>query len=51
MFPTLFSFELRKFIIYVWLQQGKIVPKSVMEVLDEELNKLSFLEGHSSEFK
>ncbi|XP_021941015.1 lon protease homolog, mitochondrial-like isoform X2 [Zootermopsis nevadensis] len=30
--------------------KGKIVPKSVMEVLDEELNKLSFLEGHSSEF-
>lgn len=30
--------------------KGKTVPKSVMEVLDEELNKLSFLESHSSEF-
>lgn len=30
--------------------KDKIVPKGVMEVLDEELHKLSFLEGHSSEF-
>jgi len=30
--------------------KGKTVPKSVMEVLDEELNKLGFLESHSSEF-
>jgi len=29
----------------------KIVPKAVMDVLEEELNKLSFLESHSSEFK
>ncbi|KAG7196808.1 hypothetical protein KM043_016921 [Ampulex compressa] len=28
----------------------KIVPKPVMDVLEEELNKLSFLESHSSEF-
>ncbi|XP_046622746.1 lon protease homolog, mitochondrial isoform X1 [Neodiprion virginianus] len=28
----------------------KVVPKPVMDVLDEELNKLSFLESHSSEF-
>ncbi|KAJ9594735.1 hypothetical protein L9F63_013945, partial [Diploptera punctata] len=28
----------------------KTVPKSVMEVMEEELNKLSFLESHSSEF-
>ncbi|XP_066597910.1 lon protease homolog, mitochondrial isoform X2 [Prorops nasuta] len=28
----------------------KIVPKAVMDVIDEELNKLSFLESHSSEF-
>ncbi|XP_011146818.1 lon protease homolog, mitochondrial [Harpegnathos saltator] len=28
----------------------KIVPKPVMDVLEEELNKLSFLENHSSEF-
>lgn len=28
----------------------KVVPKHVMDVLDEELNKLSFLESHSSEF-
>ncbi|XP_011305208.1 lon protease homolog, mitochondrial isoform X2 [Fopius arisanus] len=28
----------------------KTVPKHVMDVLDEELNKLSFLESHSSEF-
>ena len=26
------------------------VPKNVMEVIDEELNKLSFLDNHSSEF-
>lgn len=29
----------------------KTVPKPVMDVLEEELNKLSFLESHSSEFK
>ncbi|XP_043464986.1 lon protease homolog, mitochondrial isoform X1 [Leptopilina heterotoma] len=28
----------------------KVVPKPVMDVLEEELNKLSFLESHSSEF-
>ncbi|XP_015112248.1 lon protease homolog, mitochondrial isoform X2 [Diachasma alloeum] len=28
----------------------KTVPKHVMDVLEEELNKLSFLESHSSEF-
>ncbi|XP_014477922.1 PREDICTED: lon protease homolog, mitochondrial isoform X2 [Dinoponera quadriceps] len=28
----------------------KVVPKPVMDVLEEELNKLSFLENHSSEF-
>lgn len=26
------------------------MPKHVMEVIDEELNKLSFLDPHSSEF-
>lgn len=30
--------------------QGKVVPSHVKEVIDEELNKLSFLENHSSEF-
>ncbi|XP_071455183.1 lon protease homolog, mitochondrial isoform X2 [Hetaerina americana] len=30
--------------------QNKVVPKAVMEVIDEELNKLSLLESHSSEF-
>lgn len=29
----------------------KTVPKAVMDVLEEELNKLNFLESHSSEFK
>ncbi|XP_034936542.1 lon protease homolog, mitochondrial isoform X2 [Chelonus insularis] len=28
----------------------KVVPKPVMDVIDEELTKLSFLENHSSEF-
>ncbi|KAL0101790.1 hypothetical protein PUN28_019140 [Cardiocondyla obscurior] len=28
----------------------KTVPKPIMDVLEEELNKLSFLESHSSEF-
>ncbi|XP_065352097.1 lon protease homolog, mitochondrial isoform X1 [Cloeon dipterum] len=28
----------------------KTVPKAVMEVIEEELNKLGFLESHSSEF-
>lgn len=28
----------------------KVVPKPIMDVLEEELNKLSFLESHSSEF-
>ncbi|KAG8232360.1 hypothetical protein J437_LFUL008828, partial [Ladona fulva] len=31
--------------------QNKTVPKNVMEVINEELNKLSLLESHSSEFK
>lgn len=29
----------------------KKVPVAVQTVIDEELNKLNFLEGHSSEFK
>lgn len=29
----------------------KKVPKNVQDVLEEELQKLSFLENHSSEFK
>nr|XP_032514792.1 lon protease homolog, mitochondrial [Danaus plexippus plexippus] len=29
----------------------KVVPPSVQTVIDEELNKLNFLESHSSEFK
>lgn len=29
----------------------KTIPKPIMDVLEEELNKLSFLESHSSEFK
>lgn len=28
-----------------------VVPKHVMDVIDEELNKLSLLDNHSSEFK
>lgn len=31
--------------------KGKVVPAEVQTVIDEELNKLSFLEGHSTEFK
>uniref|UniRef100_UPI00358F8E55 lon protease homolog, mitochondrial n=1 Tax=Myxine glutinosa TaxID=7769 RepID=UPI00358F8E55 len=30
--------------------QGLVVPPHVMEVIDDELNKLSFLDNHSSEF-
>lgn len=30
--------------------KDKVVPKAVMDVIDEELNKLSFLDNHSSEF-
>ncbi|KAK8764423.1 hypothetical protein V5799_032962 [Amblyomma americanum] len=30
--------------------QDLVVPKQVMDVIDEELNKLSFLDNHSSEF-
>lgn len=30
--------------------KDKIVPAAVMEVIDEELNKLGFLDNHSSEF-
>lgn len=29
----------------------KQVPQAVQTVIDEELNKLNFLESHSSEFK
>lgn len=29
----------------------KQVPEAVQTVIDEELNKLNFLESHSSEFK
>lgn len=31
--------------------KDKTVPKAISEVIDEELNKLNFLESHSSEFK
>ena len=31
--------------------KDKLVPENVMAVIDEELNKLNFLESHSSEFK
>jgi len=31
--------------------KDKQVPLKVMEVIEEELTKLSFLEQHSSEFK
>lgn len=31
--------------------KDKKVPENVMIVIDEELNKLNFLESHSSEFK
>lgn len=31
--------------------QGLVVPKPVEEVIEEELNKLSFLDNHSSEFR
>ncbi|XP_062554514.1 lon protease homolog, mitochondrial isoform X1 [Armigeres subalbatus] len=30
--------------------KDKVVPKAVADVIDEELNKLNFLESHSSEF-
>ncbi|GLV31920.1 Lon protease [Carabus blaptoides fortunei] len=30
--------------------KDKVIPASVQAVIDEELNKLNFLEGHSSEF-
>lgn len=30
---------------------NKTVPEPVQIVIDEELNKLNFLESHSSEFK
>ena len=28
-----------------------VVPQAVAEVIDEELNKLSFLDNHSAEFR
>lgn len=31
--------------------KDKVVPKAVADVIEEELNKLNFLESHSSEFK
>lgn len=31
--------------------QDKKVPQHAMAVIEEELNKLGFLESHSSEFK
>lgn len=31
--------------------KDKILPQAVSSVIDEELNKLGFLESHSSEFK
>lgn len=31
--------------------KDKVVPKAVSIVIDEELEKLNFLESHSSEFK
>ena len=37
--------------MYVHIFQELVVPKHVMEVIEEELGKLSFLDAHSSEFK
>lgn len=37
-------FDINKF-------KDKNVPQAVMDVVEEELNKLSLLENHSSEFK
>lgn len=31
--------------------KDKILPQAVSAVIEEELNKLNFLESHSSEFK
>lgn len=31
--------------------KDKVLPQAVSSVIDEELNKLNFLESHSSEFK
>ena len=31
--------------------EGLIVPEKVNEVIEEEINKLSFLDNHSSEFR
>lgn len=31
--------------------KDRIVPQHIMEVINEELNKLSLLDNHSSEFK
>lgn len=31
--------------------KDKILPEAVSAVIEEELNKLNFLESHSSEFK
>lgn len=37
--------------MFLFNLKNKQVPVKVMEVIDEELTKLSFLEQHSSEFK
>lgn len=39
------------FHVFLLNLQDKQVPVKVMEVIEEELTKLSFLEQHSSEFK
>ena len=31
--------------------KDRTVPKSVQDVIDEEMNKLEFLDNHSSEFR
>ena len=35
---------------YICIQE-KTIPKAVMDVIDEEMNKLNFLDNHSSEFR
>jgi len=44
-----------KYVLKIYFKSFKLkdkqVPLKVMEVIEEELTKLSFLEQHSSEFK
>ena len=49
--PTKWIINVMPICYYFVHIQEKTIPKAVMDVIDEEMNKLNFLDNHSSEFR